>query len=573
MEPETKACQNCKKDFVIEPDDFAFYEKMKVPAPTWCPDCRLQRRFAWRNEWKLMRKKDIHGKEIFSMYHQDSPVKIMEVAEWYSDSWDPMSYGKDYDFSRPFFEQFKELFYQVPLMSRSLINPVRSDFSSNITEPKDCYLSFAASYLENSAYSIWGAKSKDIFDCYIFNESEICYDSVNITKCYKTLYSVDCEDCNDVMFCKDCVGCSNCFGCVNLKNKSYHVFNQAYSKEEYAKMLKEFGLGSRKNIEALREKSVEFWMKFPNKFIHGRHNADVSGDYIHNSKNAHYCWRIAGGENVKYCQNFSVSPAKDSFDHSNFGDGTELIYESLVVGHGAYDVAFSFLCYSSVSHLRYSCSCGQNASNLFGCVSLRNQQYCILNKQYTKEQYEALVPKIIRHMSEMPYIDKQGRAYKYGEFFPVEMSPSAYNETLAQDFFPLVKKEAEGRGFVWHEQKGREFSATKSALELPDNITDVDESITKEVISCAHNGKCEHECVGVFKITHQELHFYKLLNIPLPRICQNCRHYARFAWRNPPKLWHGKCMKPGCPNEFETSYAPDRPEIVYCESCYAREVA
>jgi hypothetical protein len=108
---------------------------------------------------------------------------------------------------------------------------------------------------------------------------------------------------------------------------------------------------------------------------------------------------------------------------------------------------------------------------------------------------------------------------------------------------------------------------------VPDDITNVDESITKEVISCAHEGNCAHECVGVFRITQQELQFYKLLNIPLPRICQNCRHYARFAWRNPAKLWHRKCMKPGCQNEFETSYAPDRKEIVYCESCYNEEVA
>lgn len=55
--------------------------------------------------------------------------------------------------------------------------------------------------------------------------------------------------------------------------------------------------------------------------------------------------------------------------------------------------------------------------------------------------------------------------------------------------------------------------------------------------------------------------------------CQNCRHYSRFAWRNPAKLWHRKCMKPGCTNEFETSYAPDRPEIIYCEGCYNNEVA
>ncbi len=571
QESQTKNCQNCKKDFVIEPDDFAFYEKMKVPAPTFCPDCRMQRRFTWRNEWKLMRKKDIHGKEIFSLFHEDSPIKIMEIAEWYSDSWDPTEYGREYDFSKPFFDQFKKLMSQVPFMSRSLTNSVNSDYCANANDPKDCYLAFGLSYIENSAYSIWGGKSKDIFDCHIFMESELCYDCVNITKCYKTLYSVDCEGCNELMFCKNCVGCNNCFGCTNLKNKSYYIFNQAYSKEEYTKKIKDLGVTSRINIEALREKSAKHWIQFPNKFIHGRHNANVSGDYIYDSKDAKNCWRIIGAENVKYCQNFTMGPAKDSYDQSNYGNGSELIYDSLIVGSGAYDVAFSVYCYPSVTSLRYCIFC-QNSSNLFGCISLRNKQYCIFNKQYTKEQYEELVPKIIEHMK---------LTGEYGEFFPAEMSPMAYNESFAYEHFPLTKKEVEKKGLVWRDSQEKQFKPTMASADVPDDITDVDESILKEVISCAHKGKCTHECVGVFKITKQELQFYKLLNIPLPRICQNCRHYARFAWRNPAKLWHRQCMcdktshghTGRCQNEFETSYAPDRPEIVYCESCYNREVA
>ncbi|MEI7424953.1 MAG: hypothetical protein WCK10_02440, partial [Candidatus Staskawiczbacteria bacterium] len=535
---------------------------MKVPAPKLCSDCRMQRRFSWRNEWKLMRKKDIHGKEIFSMFHEEAPVKIMEVSEWYSDSWDPMTYGCDYDFSKSFFQQFKEFMGQVPLMSRNLTRPVNSDYCGNATEPKDCYLSFGISYVENSAHSIWGAKSKDIFDCHIYNESELCYDSVNITKCYKTLYSVDCEGCNEVMFCKNCVGCNNCFGCVNLRNKSYYIFNDAYSKEDYTKKIEEFKITSRINIEGLREKSIKHWIQFPNKFIHGRHNDNVSGDYIFNSKNAKNCWRIVGGENVKYCQNFTLGPAKDCYDHSNFGSGSELIYDSLIVGDEAYNVKFSYQCYPSNSNLQYCLIC-QNSSNLFGCISLRNKQYCIFNKQYTKEEYELLVPKIIEHMK---------LTGEYGEFFPMEMSPMAYNESFAFEHFPLTKEEVKKRGLVWRDVVEKQFNISMSSDDIPDDINDVDESITKEVIGCFHKGDCEHECVGAFKISSQELQFYKLLNIPLPRVCQNCRHYNRFVWRNPVKLWNRKCMNPGCTNEFETSYAPDRPDIVYCEQCYQQEV-
>ena len=44
----------------------------------------------------------------------------------------------------------------------------------------------------------------------------------------------------------------------------------------------------------------------------------------------------------------------------------------------------------------------------------------------------------------------------------------------------------------------------------------------------------------------------------------------RIFLRLPRRLWHRKCMKEGCENEFETAYAPDRPEIVYCERCYQK---
>jgi hypothetical protein len=49
MKTETKTCQNCKKDFTIESEDFNFYEKIKVPPPTFCPECRIIRRMLWRN--------------------------------------------------------------------------------------------------------------------------------------------------------------------------------------------------------------------------------------------------------------------------------------------------------------------------------------------------------------------------------------------------------------------------------------------------------------------------------------------------------------------------------------------
>src|SRR3989344_143996 len=108
MTQETRTCQNCKKDFRIDPEDFAFYEKMKVPAPTFCPQCRLIRRFSWRNERALYkRKSDLSGNALFSSYSSDVAFPVYDQEEWLSDVWDPLAYGQDYDFFRPFFEQYK----------------------------------------------------------------------------------------------------------------------------------------------------------------------------------------------------------------------------------------------------------------------------------------------------------------------------------------------------------------------------------------------------------------------------------------------------------------------------------
>src|SRR5260370_173067 len=101
---ENHICQNCKNQFVIEPDDFAFYEKMKVPPPTWCPDCRFRRRSLFRNEMTLYNRTCAQcGKKIISMYHPGSDYVVYCLQCYESDSWDPFSYAKDYNPGKPFF--------------------------------------------------------------------------------------------------------------------------------------------------------------------------------------------------------------------------------------------------------------------------------------------------------------------------------------------------------------------------------------------------------------------------------------------------------------------------------------
>lgn len=177
-------------------------------------------------------------------------------------------------------------------------------------------------------------------------------------------------------------------------------------------------------------------------------------------------------------------------------------------------------------------------------------------------------------MNDMPYTGGNGRTYKFGEFFPAELSPFGYNETSGQDFVPVSKEEAQKVGFNWRDIKSPEHKPTLSAENLPDDIEDNDVEITKENLGCINCGKA-------YRIIAKEYQFLTQFHLPLPRLCPECRHQARLKLRNPLKLWHRQCMceknhphhSGKCPNEFETSYAPDRPEIVYCEQCYNAEVA
>ncbi|MFH1781532.1 MAG: zinc-ribbon domain containing protein, partial [Patescibacteria group bacterium] len=98
-------CQNCFKTFEITDNDQEFYNKMKVPAPTFCPDCRNQRRLVWRNELSLYPDEcDLCKKKIISQYSPDKPYKVYCGDCWYSDKWNPLDYAQDYDFNKPFFE-------------------------------------------------------------------------------------------------------------------------------------------------------------------------------------------------------------------------------------------------------------------------------------------------------------------------------------------------------------------------------------------------------------------------------------------------------------------------------------
>src|SRR3989338_7391085 len=168
MNNQTKICQNCKQNFVIVPEDFTFYERIKVPPPTCCPGCRLQRRLAFWNVTNLYRRTcDLCKKDSVSMYAPDAHVVVYCPQCWWSDDWDPRDYGRTYDFSVPFFEQYHAFFREVPLLGLSLdLQTTReSPYNNHAGYLKNCYLLFQANHNENCAYGFGLLRNHSVFDC------------------------------------------------------------------------------------------------------------------------------------------------------------------------------------------------------------------------------------------------------------------------------------------------------------------------------------------------------------------------------------------------------------------------
>ena len=560
---ENKNCKSCKNNFTIEPDDFAFYEKIKVPPPTLCPDCRQMRRYAWRNERTLYRRNcDLCAKSTVTIYSPNKPYKVYCVGCWWGDGWDTTLFGRDFDFSRPFFDQFKELQHDVPRMALLTKNSVNSEYTNHSGDNKNAYISFSCFGNENLSYCTWVMNSRDCADCsYVYEKGERLYECIDSQSSYQSQYCILINNCSNCYYCYDVNGSSDCFLSSNLRGQRYYFKNQQYSKEDYFEKIKQYDLSLHSVREKLFAEFIEMMEKAAiHKYTVGERNVASLGNLLFNCKNVTYAYDLDRGEDCKYI--YGSLDTKDSVDLYHVGIKSELCYDS----HGCtrvYNTQFCHLCYDN-SGLMYCDSC-QNSQNLFGCVSVKKGEYMILNKKYSKEEYEALKVKIVEHMK---------TTGEYGEFFPPSIAPVYYNETRGAVYMPLSKEEVLARGWHWEDKVPGVFGKeTVKLADMPDSITNVLPEYAANIFVCA-------ACSKNFNITGDEFSFYKREKIPLPRKCADCRERVRWSLRLPRKLWHRSCMcdltnhdhTNKCPNEFETAYSPDKTEKIFCERCYQQEV-
>ena len=546
---EEKTCRKCSAIFHVTDKDLEFYKKVspvfdwkkyQIPNPTLCYMCRNRRRLSYRNDRNLYKRKcDYSDKQIISIHKPGRDYKVYHHEIWWSDSWDPFNYGRDFNFNKSFFRQFSDLMKSVPRISAWIQNSENCDYTNFMKGWKNNYLSFASSQSEDVLYSTWTTRSYDSIDCFYCDNTKYSYESFQCHWSDNIFFSQYCNNSARLYYCYGCEWCQDCILSSNLVNKSYCIKNKQYSKEEYQIL-------SKKYLDNLRKKELSNYLIVPDTVS----SENSTGAEVYNSKNAQYCFGVNNIEDCKYCfEQFGWQ--KDCMDCA--GSVWTLCYESWISVYSTNNiwVIGSTNCVNTY----YSDLCIW-LSDCFWCIWLKNQQYCIFNKQYSKQEYEILVPKIIEKMEE---------DWEWWEFFPSSLSPFGYNETVASEYFPLSKEEALYKWFNWSNYEAP-FSKVEKIIpadKLPEDIIEIPDDILNWTIECKDTKK-------PFRITKQELDFYRRYNLPVPRIHPDKRHLDRMAMRNPRELFERSCDK--CKKDIQSTYSPKRSETVYCEECYNQEI-
>lgn len=544
-------CQQCAEQFTIEPEDFAFYTKMNVLPPVDCPICRFKRRAVFRNERTLYsRMCGLCTAPIVSVYHPDSPYAVYCHGCWNSDRWDPKEYAQPFDPQRPFFEQLQELFLRVPKETTFLTGVnVNSDYCSNAGRNKNCYMLFNSGFNEECLYSRGLWYSKESMDLYASRNNERCIEDINTHDSYQTFNSQHVSNCSDVWFAYDVVNGDRCVGSVNQRHSRFQWFNESLTETEFNSRLQSFR-GSYRGHQELQKKFDAFALQFPHRSTYQFQSEDCVGDYIFGSSNCYFCFEAINGERVKY--GFSFMGVKDSYDILGFGSDSELLLECVGTGFaqriiGSFGVELSH-------EVEYSFKV-TNSHNCIGCDGMNNAVFSILNLSYNEAEYQRIRKQIVNQLRDTGV---------YGHFFPSALAPFAYNETVAQDYFPLSQADATKNGFRWQEHLP--YTSGKETLQpdlIPDHIRDVDNGILSQILRCI-------TCSKNYKIIAAELTLYRSMVIPLPRQCFSCRHEERLRRRGPLQIFQRACAK--CQKDIQSNYSSGRPETVYCLECFQQEV-
>lgn len=561
---EWKTCTVSWTQFPIYQSDLDFYNnisptfngvRFQIPTPTLCPEERSRRRLAFVNNYSLYKRKcDCSGETVISCYSPDKQYKVYSRDLRWGDVRSGSDYAQNMDQKKGFENQFQSLFKMVPHIWLYGFNNENSPYNNGFINIKNCNMCFTVDDLENCSYCYSSTNLDWCYDCDLAHYSQKSYQILNCKNCFEVQFAVECEACTKCMFIERCIWCADCFMCTNLVNRQYCIENVQYEKDEY--IIRKNKLLAEHTIESLFAQFRSLSQNSIWSSVISKNTELVFGSDTYDSSKSSFVYNVNNIEDCKYC--WYLFGSHHCYDTDVFWWWSSFLYECVRTGGWEQNIMFSFGIFEWSYDIWYSALL-IDCKYCFGCVGLKHKEYCIFNKQYEKDEYEEEVKKIIESM-----IQDGTR----GEFFSPSLSPFGYNETLAQEHFPMEQKQAESLWFQWMTENYDPKITDQSKIVIVSDYSDSEwnefsqtQDPLWKIFMCEISNR-------PFLLQKSEIAYYKTNNLPLPRKHPQVRHDLRVSQRPIRWLHLRDCAL--CNQDTISIYTEKDPTTVYCESCYKK---
>jgi|SRR5581483_117515 len=294
--------------------------------------------------------------------------------------------------AQAFFNELQKIISSRPKYPTKVLYSENCEYGNELYFCKRVFWGFDDVKCTDCSYIYDSFLCAQCLDCDYAVESELCYESVDPFKCFNCNYIEYCANLQDSSYCYNCYPGKNLFGCVNLQNKSFCIFNRQLTEDEYKEKIKIYKTWAPERVLAEVEKLKKLYPIMPAVEAHNENT--IYGNYIHYDKNCYLCFDAAHDENGAYL--YDTFEANNTLDATYCGDHADLSYEVVSSARlfNCNYVYWSEKCQDS-SYL-FNCL---NVKNSLGCVDLAHKQYCILNRQFSKEEYEKISAEILSEIT------------------------------------------------------------------------------------------------------------------------------------------------------------------------------
>lgn len=286
-----------------------------------------------------------------------------------------------------FLEEYNALKKKFPRVDRVEQSTENVTYGDHVVDSKNCYYVFDSMGLSECMYVYDGFKETNAIDTLWNGFCDHCIEVSDSGETSNSVFSQYLGQCYNMWYCFNCYASHDCFGCYNLSNKEFCIFNVQYTEEEYQEKIKE--LKKLSPDEIINKVKTEVESKFPKiqAYFNDNNNSDYV-NYVYKSNAAYYCFDSTSLDDCKYVNN---SIECSGLIDASYCNKTENSVEAIDTKecYNCYEVQESNRCYDS--YFIYNCN---DCSNCFACANLSNKQYCILNVQYTKDEYLAKLAEI-----------------------------------------------------------------------------------------------------------------------------------------------------------------------------------